>query len=359
MKQLMIETSSKTYPVIIGSDVLDALPTFIQQQMEPVSGVWIISDETVASLYVKKLEALVTPHFDKVVTTIVPSGESAKAFHVFEKCHEDGLRNNMNRKSLILALGGGAVGDLAGFVAATYMRGIRFIGLPTTLLAHDSAVGGKVAINHALGKNMVGAFHQPEAVFYDWNLLGTLPKKEVRSGFGEAIKHALIQDPAFYDWLLTHVQKIEDLHGEVLAEVIQKGIAIKANIVKQDERENGVRGFLNFGHTLGHAIEANVGYGKITHGEGVVIGMIFALKISMDRMGLSFDIESFEAWLEQLGYELALPACDHLHLLASMKKDKKTTGQTTTFIVLSKVGEPTTIQLSDDEVLQYLQKYFG
>ena len=155
------------------------------------------------------------------------------------------------------------------------------------------------------------------------------------------------------------MQKIEDLHGEVLAEVIQKGIAIKANIVKQDERENGVRGFLNFGHTLGHAIEANVGYGKITHGEGVVIGMIFALKISMDRMGLSFDIESFEAWLEQLGYELALPACDHLHLLASMKKDKKTTGQTTTFIVLSKVGEPTTIQLSDDEVLQYLQKYFG
>lgn len=359
MKQLTIETSSKTYPVVIGSDVLKELPTFIQTKLEPVSGIWIISDETVAALYVSKLEKLIKPYFDKVVTTVVPSGESAKAFSVFEKCHGDGLRHNMNRKSLILALGGGAVGDLAGFVAATYMRGIRFIGLPTTLLAHDSAVGGKVAINHTLGKNMVGAFHQPEAVFYDWDLLSTLPEKEVRSGFGEAIKHALIQDSAFYDYLLSNVNRLEDLQGEVLAEVITKGISIKANIVKQDERETGVRGFLNFGHTLGHAIEANMGYGKITHGEGVVIGMVFALKLSMDRTGLSFDLKTFESWLTQLGYSLTLPPCDHHDLLASMKKDKKTTGKTITFIVLNAVGEPTTIQLSDDEVLQYLQEYFG
>lgn len=359
MTQLTIETSSKIYPVVIGRDVLKELPTFIQTKLEPVSGIWIISDETVAALYVSKLEKLIKPYFDKVVTTVVPSGESAKAFSVFEKCHGDGLRNNMNRKSLILALGGGAVGDLAGFVAATYMRGIRFIGLPTTLLAHDSAVGGKVAINHTLGKNMVGAFHQPEAVFYDWDLLSTLPEKEVRSGFGEAIKHALIQDSTFYDYLLSNVNRLEDLQGEVLAEVITKGISIKANIVKQDERETGVRGFLNFGHTLGHAIEANMGYGKITHGEGVVIGMIFALKLSMDRTGLSFDLKTFESWLTQLGYSLTLPPCDHHDLLASMKKDKKTTGKTITFIVLNAVGEPTMIQLSDDEVLQYLQEYFG
>lgn len=359
MKQLTIETSSKTYPVVIGSGVLKELPTFIQTKLEPVSDIWIISDETVAALYVSELEKRIKPHFEKVVTTIVPSGESAKAFSVFETCHGDGLRHNMNRKSLILALGGGAVGDLAGFVAATYMRGIRFIGLPTTLLAHDSAVGGKVAINHALGKNMVGAFHQPEAVFYDWDLLRTLPEKEVRSGFGEAIKHALIQDAAFYDYLLSNVTRLEDLQGEVLAEVITKGISIKANIVRQDERETGVRGFLNFGHTLGHAIEANMGYGKITHGEGVVIGMVFALKLSMERTGLSFDLKTFEAWLTQLGYSLTLPPCNHHHLLASMKKDKKTTGKTITFIVLNAVGEPAMIQLSDDEVLQYLQEYFG
>ncbi|MGM9928151.1 MAG: 3-dehydroquinate synthase [Bacillus sp. (in: firmicutes)] len=359
MKQLSIETSSKTYPVVIGSDVLKELPSFIQSQLEPVSGVWIISDATVAPLYMEKLQNLISPHFSNVVTTIVPSGESAKTFQVFEKCHEDGLRNNMNRKSLILALGGGAVGDLAGFVAATYMRGIRFIGIPTTLLAHDSAVGGKVAINHTLGKNMVGAFHQPEAVFYDWDLLRSLPEKEMRSGFGEAIKHALIQDESFYKWLLTNVTNLEDLTGEVLAKVIEKGISIKANIVRQDEREAGVRGFLNFGHTLGHAIEANVGYGKITHGEGVVIGMVFALRISMDRAGLSFDLAAFESWLKQLGYSIALPACAYNDLLTSMKKDKKTVGNKTTFVLLNEVGMPTMMQLSDDEVLQYLQRYFG
>ncbi|MGM9922684.1 MAG: 3-dehydroquinate synthase [Bacillus sp. (in: firmicutes)] len=359
MKELTIETSSKTYPVVIGSDILQELPVFIEQELQPLSKIWIISDATVAPLYLAKLQAILAPYFTDIIVSVVPSGESAKTFSVFEQCHRDGLEGNANRKSIILALGGGAVGDLAGFVAATFMRGIRFIGIPTTLLAHDSAVGGKVAINHPLGKNMVGAFHQPEAVFYDWSLLETLPEKELRSGFAEAIKHGLIQDCSFYNWMKENVRSLQDLSGSVLAEVITKGIGIKAAIVKQDERELGVREFLNFGHTLAHSIEANMGYGKITHGEAVLIGMIFALKMSMEKAGLAFDIDSFVAWVKQLGYSTELPPLDHRDLLHSMKKDKKTTGSAVTFVVLNDIGAPTTIRLEDSEVLKCLQTYFA
>ncbi|WP_042346388.1 3-dehydroquinate synthase [Bacillus massiliigorillae] len=359
MNQLTIETSSKTYPVVIGSDILKELPAFINTNLQPLSKIWIISDATVAPLYLAKLQDILAPHFKDIIVSVVPSGESAKSFSVFEQCHRDGLEGNVNRKSVILALGGGAVGDLAGFVAATFMRGIRFIGIPTTLLAHDSAVGGKVAINHPLGKNMVGAFHQPEAVFYDWSLLQSLPEKELRSGFAEAIKHGLIQDVDFYNWMHTTINSLQDLSGDILAKVITKGIGVKASVVKQDERELGVREYLNFGHTLAHSIEANIGYGKTTHGEAVLIGMIFALKMSMEKVNLEFDIDSFIAWVKKLGYSTELPALDHADLLHSMKKDKKTTSSNIKFVLLNHIGEPTTMQLEDEEVLDCLQRYFA
>lgn len=358
MKELTIETTSKTYPVMIGSDILKELPNFIQSKLEPISKIWIISDQTVSELYLERLKTILTSHFDNLVISIVPSGEFAKTFAVFEQCHKDGLENNANRKSLILALGGGAVGDLAGFVAATFMRGIRFIQIPTTLLAHDSAVGGKVAINHSLGKNMVGAFHQPEAVFYDLSLLTSLPEKELRSGFAEAIKHALIQDSSFYKWMLHEVHTLQELHGDRLSHIVEKGIGIKAAIVKEDERETGIREYLNFGHTLGHAIEANVGYGKITHGEAVLIGMIFALKMSVEKAGLQFDVPRFENWVNQLGYSTELPKVKLEDLLISMKKDKKTTGSKTTFVVLNEIGHPTTILVDDADILNCLRQYF-
>ncbi|WP_019242023.1 MULTISPECIES: 3-dehydroquinate synthase [Bacillus] len=359
MKKLTIETTSKTYPVIIGSDILKELPIYIQSSLDPVSKIWIISDQTVSELYLEHLKSILAPSFNELVVSIVPSGEFAKTFAVFEQCHQDGLEHNVNRKSLILALGGGAVGDLAGFVAATFMRGIRFIQIPTTLLAHDSAVGGKVAINHKLGKNMVGAFHQPEAVFYDLSLLQSLPEKEIRSGFAEAIKHALIQDDSFYQWMLQEIKSLKDLQAEVLSYVVERGIAIKAAIVKEDERETGIREYLNFGHTLGHAIEANVGYGKITHGEAVLIGMIFALKLSVDKAQLQFDVKSFENWVEHLGYETNLPNCNFEDLLCSMKKDKKTTGNETTFVVLDAIGKPNRILVDDEVILESLRKYFN
>lgn len=358
MRELTIETLSKTYPVIIGSNILKELPHYIKTKLAPISKIWIISDQTVSELYMEQLKSILKPHFDHLIVTVVPSGEFAKTFAVFEQCHQDGLEWNANRKSLVLALGGGAVGDLAGFVAATFMRGIRFIQIPTTLLAHDSAVGGKVAINHKLGKNMIGSFHQPEAVFYDLSLLHTLPEKELRSGFAEAIKHALIQDESFYQWMIEEIQDLQELSGDVLAHVVTTGISIKATVVKEDEREMGIREYLNFGHTLGHAIEANVGYGKITHGEAVLIGMIFALKISIEKAGLIFDIVSFEKWVKQLGYITDLPYCNFNNLLHSMKKDKKTTGSKIKFVVLNRIGQPSTVSLDEEDVLVCLQNYF-
>jgi len=359
MKKLTIETSSKTYSVVIGSDIFKELPSFIETELQPVSNIWIIADKTVASLYLRRLQDCLKHSFPHMITTIVPSGENAKSFQVFEQCHEEGLKGNINRKSLILALGGGATGDLAGFVAASYMRGIRFIGLPTTLLAHDSAVGGKVAINHKLGKNMVGAFHQPEAVFYSYDLLRTLPEKEWRSGFAEAIKHGLIQDENFFNWMIENISNISQMPDNVLLEVITKGIGIKAAIVKQDERETGIREYLNFGHTLAHSIESNLGYGKTTHGEAVLIGMIFALKLSVDKCGLAFNFSGFEAWVKKLGYKTELPKINHQDLLVSMKKDKKTTGSKVAFVVLNSIGTPDTIQLDDEEILDCLIKYFN
>lgn len=359
MKQLTINTASKTYPVFVGKDVLDYLGEFMQTELDEISKVWVIADEQVAGLYLQELLDAIVPYYkEKVVTTIVPSGEKAKSFSVFEFCHKEGLEHEINRNSVVLAFGGGAIGDLAGFVAATYMRGIRFIGIPTTLLAHDSAVGGKTAINHPLGKNMVGAFHQPEAVFYNWRFISSLSERELRSGFAEAVKHGLILDKDFYLKLLDDVQDISDLHGDLLEHIIMKGIAIKESIVSQDEMEKGVRAFLNFGHTLGHSIEANAGYGNVTHGEAVWTGMWFALQISMDKLGLAFDLGQFEQWSAKLGYRLDLPQCSHEDLLESMKKDKKTTGENITFVLLKKVGEPVTLSLTKEEVLDSLKRYF-
>jgi 3-dehydroquinate synthase len=238
------------------------------------------------------------------------------------------------------------------------MRGIPFIQVPTTILAHDSAVGGKVAINHPLGKNMIGAFHQPEAVFYDLELLQTLPEQEIRSGFAEVIKHALIYDASFYNWLKSDINNLNSLTSEQLFESLKKGIQIKNEFVSKDEKETGIRAYLNFGHTLGHAIESEMGYGNFTHGEAVMIGMIFALKISKEVSGLSFNTEEFITWVKGLGYQTEIPA--HLtveRLLSKMKQDKKSAGGSVRFVLLNQIGKPNLQELSDDFLLDQLKNF--
>lgn len=353
MKVIPIKTATKTYSVYIGAKVITQLSSFIKSTFPQLTRIMIITDETVAGLFLPDIEKELS-HFN-VNSYVVPSGEKAKTFDVYYQCLSFALEQKLDRKSIVLSFGGGAVGDLGGFVAATYLRGISFIQVPTTILAHDSAVGGKVAINHPLGKNMIGAFYQPEAVFYDVNFLVTLPLHEKRSGFAEVIKHSLISDISFYSWLIEHVHSLEEFTGEELNNALTKGIEIKNSFVSKDERETGVRAYLNFGHTLGHAIEAEMGYGKWTHGEAVIVGLLFALKLSNKKLGLSFDIESFKEWLEKLGYETKIPQnLTVTNLLARMKQDKKSVDQKVNFVLLKEIGAPVLEEICDGELLEEL-----
>jgi 3-dehydroquinate synthase len=356
METIAIHTESKDYHVYVGEGIRNEISTFLSNHFIGLTRILIITDETVASLHLEKLMS-VLDSWQPIVFT-APSGEKAKTFDVYYDALSTALENRLDRKSVILAFGGGAVGDLAGFVAASFMRGIPFIQVPTTILAHDSAVGGKVAINHPLGKNMIGAFHQPEAVFYDLEFLKTLPAHEIRSGFAEVIKHALIDDSNFYNWLQTNVHDLNSLPLELLSDSLIKGIKVKGEIVGQDEKETGIRAYLNLGHTLGHAIESEMGYGKVTHGEAVMVGMIFALKLSKQVLGLSFNIKEFINWVEGLGYQTTFPDnLSHENLISKMTQDKKSVGDSIRFVLLEQLGQPKLQEISKTVLLEMLKSF--
>jgi len=347
MAKISVETSSKNYNVYIGENVLDNLSSFIHNQ--ECSKILVITDQTVEKLHLDTVLNSIS-NISNVVYT-VPSGEKAKTFDVYYDCLTFALEQQLDRKSLLLALGGGAVGDLAGFVAATFMRGIPFIQIPTTILAHDSAVGGKVAINHPSGKNMIGAFYQPEAVFYQTSFLSTLPPQELRSGFGEVIKHALISSPIFYRQVVDTIDNLSEVTEEYWCELLEKGILVKKEVVEKDEKENNIRAFLNFGHTLGHAIEAEMGYGKFTHGEAIVIGMLFALSLSIHKCKLDFPIEELKNWLQSLGYLTEIPEDLSIdRLISRMKKDKKTINGNINFVLLESIGKPVLVKIDESEL---------
>ncbi|WNS74029.1 3-dehydroquinate synthase [Bacillus sp. DTU_2020_1000418_1_SI_GHA_SEK_038] len=356
MDTVTIETNSKTYPVYVSPGVINQVSSFIQEKFPSLTTIMVMTDETVAELYLDSMKSALSNF--KVEFCIVPSGEKAKTFDVYYQSLSFALEKRLDRKSLLIAFGGGAIGDLGGFVASTFMRGIPFLQVPTTILAHDSAVGGKVAINHPLGKNMIGAFYQPEAVFYDLHFLRSLPLNERRSGFAEVIKHSLIHDPSFYEWLLNHVNSLEEFDGKSLQYALVKGIEIKNYFVSKDEKESGIRAYLNFGHTLGHAIEAEMGYGKWTHGESILIGMLFALQLSKNMTGLPFDIEPLRNWLTRLGYETEIPkALTAQHLIERMKQDKKSIGQKVNFVLLKEIGNPGLCEVSEAQLVKQLE-YF-
>ncbi|ARK30311.1 3-dehydroquinate synthase [Halalkalibacter krulwichiae] len=339
MNQVQIEAKSKTYGVYIDAGIRHQVGDLIQDVVtEPISSVLVITDSTVEPLY---LQDVVASFQDvDIYTEVIKSGEASKSFSVYEQVLTKALESSLDRKSLIVALGGGVVGDLAGFVAATYMRGIRFVQVPTTLLAHDSSVGGKVAINHPLGKNMIGSFHQPEAVFYDTEALSSLPDKEWRSGFAEVIKHGFIQDENFLVWL-QGINKVKEIPLDQLSTLLKRSISVKAKIVQEDEQESGVRAYLNFGHTLGHAIESELGYGAITHGEAVVIGMVFALRVSEEVNQVDLNVTQYEQWFNELGYQTKVPmSCDKKSLISKMKQDKKAEAKSIKLVLLNRVGDP-------------------
>jgi 3-dehydroquinate synthase len=356
METIQIHTTSKEYPVILGAEAVTAIAPFLKENLSNVTKIMIITDSNVGDKYLYKVKEQLSEF--EVVSHIVPNGEKAKTFDVFYECLTVALQEKLDRKSLFIALGGGAIGDLCGFVAASFMRGVPFIQLPTTILAHDSAVGGKVAINHPLGKNMIGAFYQPEAVIYDIDFIQSLPAMERRSGFAEVMKHALIDDVKFYKWLLEDVTDLQTITTEQLQDCLSKGIKVKESVVSKDEKELGIRAFLNFGHTLGHAIEAEAGYGSTTHGEAVVIGMVFALRLSKKLLHLPFDLQEFVDWLHTLGYSTRVPASlSEGKLIDRMKQDKKTIGQVIQFVLLEEVGKPALYKIDEHVLLEELRQY--
>ncbi|MGY4690107.1 3-dehydroquinate synthase [Salibacterium sp. K-3] len=354
MERLMIETPSRRYPVYIGEGLRFQAGTLLAPMLEDKSRVLIISDSNTAPLYAETVQEALEPILPVHLYTI-EAGEHSKSLEGYERVLTACIECQLDRHSVIIALGGGMTGDLAGFAAATYMRGISFVQMPTTLLAQDSSVGGKTGINHPLGKNLIGAFHQPEAVLYDTGTLASLPDKQWRSGFAEMIKHAFIKDPVLVDRLKAEVQSTEDMKKENLKQFLKESMAVKADIVKEDEKETGVRAYLNFGHTLGHALEKVSGYGDLTHGEAVAAGMIFALKLSNHLQYSNWDVEQEAMWFKKLGYRVDIPAAfDPAKLMETMKNDKKTRDGDLTFVLLEDTGNPCTVKVQESDILHLL-----
>lgn len=344
MDTIKISTRSKNYNVYLGENIISKL-----EDLPNYSKLLIITNEDLKELHLNTLKR----HLPNIETHIYisPNGENAKTLEVYNDCISFAINRGIDRKSMILAFGGGSIGDLAGFVAATYMRGLSFIQIPTTILAHDSAVGGKVAINHPLGKNMVGAFYQPEQVIFDTQFLSTLSDREIRSGFAEVVKHLLIADPHFLQKIMTEIRSLDDLKNKI-QRFLKRGIEIKENIVSRDERENDIRAYLNFGHTLGHALEADLGYGNLPHGEAIMIGVIYALRLSKHIHHLEMPYEKFIHWIESLGYKWRIPKNIQFDsIFERMKKDKKSSGHTPVFVLLKELGKPV-VQKVDQQLLR-------
>ncbi|WP_107942406.1 3-dehydroquinate synthase [Metasolibacillus fluoroglycofenilyticus] len=334
---ISVKTTSHTYEVMIGHRILAEAFAKYKQLFAEADQIIVLTDQHVWQAQEKYFTESSSFAFKSF---IMPAGESCKSFDNYEAVQTFLLEQRCTRKSLIIAFGGGAVGDLAGFVAATYMRGIAFIQVPTTILAHDSAVGGKTAINHPLGKNMIGAFYQPQAVLYDTALLSSLPEREVLSGMAEVVKHAMISDAKWLEEMLQG--DLIELPEQLLAEYLALGIRVKANIVEQDETEQSVRKYLNLGHTYGHALEAAAGYGRLAHGEAVMIGLVYCLLLS-ERYGQitrNFTKQFFHFAVAS-GYPFAaVKDYSFDELTTYLVKDKKAEYGELQFVLLQAIGEP-------------------
>lgn len=355
MKSIIINTTDTSYPVIVGENAISELQEILKN-LAP-SKVLVVTDTNVNRLYGDDLIEKVSPLWT-TIKYVINSGEEAKSFDVFYELQTFALQQQLDRKSVIIAFGGGVVGDLTGFVAATYMRGVPYIQVPTTLLAHDSAVGGKVAINHPEGKNMIGAFYQPKAVVYDSQFLQSLPSEEMRSGFAEVIKHSLIRSESLYQFLVTEIRHLNDIRTDRLQHMILEGIQIKADVVSKDEKELGLREILNFGHTLGHAVEAEAGYGKLSHGDCVAIGMLFATWLSNKTLHINLPYHELRTWFRSIGFPIEVPDSHTTdQLIAKMVKDKKTKSNQIKMILLKNIGVTTSATFSKDELSSLLNEW--
>ena len=357
-RSLRIELGERSYPILVGPGLLG--------DAELLSGaigardVLVVTNETVAPLYLDRVIASLAGK--RVASIRLPDGEQYKTLETLSTVFDALVEQRMNRDACVVALGGGVVGDMAGFAAACYQRGVDYVQLPTTLLAQvDSSVGGKTGVNHAGGKNLIGAFHQPRAVVSDVGTLRTLPVRELRAGLAEVIKYGLVADSGFFAWIEDNLAALLDLDADAIAHAIVRSCEIKAAIVAEDEREHGRRALLNLGHTFGHAIETATGYGEWLHGEAVGAGMLLAADLSR-RLGWleASDVERLRTLLRRIGLPTRAPAVGAERALHLMGMDKKVLAGRIRLVLLRKLGDGVvTGDYPDASLRDTLASHFG
>jgi shikimate kinase/3-dehydroquinate synthase len=337
---LQVDLGQRSYPIIIGQSLLHNLGHI--EKYISAHRVAIVTNTTVAPLYLEHLTKTLNLAGKKVISVVLPDGEEEKNWGNLMRIFDVLLAEKCDRKTTLIALGGGVIGDMTGFAAASYMRGVPFIQVPTTLLSQvDSSVGGKTGINHPLGKNMIGAFYQPQAVIADIATLNTLPEQELSAGLAEVIKHGAIIDAEFFDWIESNIAKLVAKEADALTYAIKRSCEIKADVVRQDEREGGLRAILNFGHTFGHAIEAGLGYGAWLHGEAVGCGMVMAADLSYRLGYIDATIKArITALVHAAGLPTVAPDLGLDRWLELMQVDKKNEGGQIKFILLKTLGSP-------------------
>ena len=357
---LNVDLGERSYPILIGRGLLDdgeLLTRYIGTSSGAGGKIAIVTNTTIAPLYLEKVAAPLRASGREIVTIVLPDGEEYKNWQSLNLVFDALLANKCDRKTTLVALGGGVIGDLTGYAAASYMRGVPFVQIPTTLLSQvDSSVGGKTGINHPLGKNMIGAFYQPRAVIADTATLDTLPARELSAGLAEVIKHGAVLDLSFFEWIEANIGKLVARDHAALAHAILRSCEIKADVVRRDEREGGLRAVLNFGHTFGHAIENGLGYGAWLHGEAVGCGMVMAADLS-HRLGLlgADDALRVRRLVKAAGLPVTAPDLGAERWIELMEVDKKNEGGAIKFILLKPLGSPCITGAPREQLLATLE----
>ena len=365
VESVSIDFAERSYAILIGNGLLDDPRVF--GDLSGGESALIVTNDTVGPLYAAQLQSLLDERFKHVYKVVLPDGEEHKTWVTLNLVFDALLQHGCDRKTVLFALGGGVVGDMTGFAASAFMRGVPFVQVPTTLLAQvDSSVGGKTGINHPMGKNMIGAFYQPRKVICDLKTLNTLPQRELSAGLAEVIKYGPVADMRFFEWIEGNLAKLLAREPQALAYAVKRSCEIKAAVVGQDERESGLRAILNFGHTFGHAIEAGMGYGQWLHGEAVGCGMVMAARLSQ-RLGL-ID-ETFVGRLAVLVKAAGLPIVGPMltagvadgarnadRYLALMRVDKKATAGELRFVVIDRPGSAKVCGAPDEMVREVIDR---
>jgi 3-dehydroquinate synthase len=352
-----VSLGDRSYSILIGAGLLGSAGTYAD--LPRAGACVIVSNQTVAPLFVEALRRALGSLYERIHVVLLPDGEAHKDWPTLQRIFDSMLAEGCDRSTVVFALGGGVIGDIAGFAAACYMRGVPCVQIPTTLLAQvDSSVGGKTAINHPLGKNMIGAFHQPRKVIVDVATLQSLPERELRAGIAEVIKYGAVWDDAFLDWIESHMAQLLSRQTSALIQVVKRSCEIKAGVVGADEREGGLRAILNFGHTFGHAIETGLGYGTWLHGEAVGCGMVMAADLSL-RLGFidSEHVARLTRVIRSAGLPTQPPALGTERYLGLMRADKKAVAGHMRFVLLDRPGHAAVHAVAAPQVIETLERF--